>query len=53
MVEQAALVLIGFSWIAAAVLLAAGVSMPASLAQSRFARMFVAILIGRGDLVKQ
>jgi AraC-like DNA-binding protein len=45
MFEQAAIALIGFSWIAAAVLLAAGRSIPAASAQSRFARTFAAILI--------
>lgn len=45
MYEQAALVLIGFSWVAAAVLLTAGLSMPAAIAQSRFVRAFGAILL--------
>lgn len=43
--DSAARALIAFSWVAAAVLLAAGVSMPSALAQGRFARVFGGLLI--------
>ena len=45
MLEAAAHVLIGFSCVAAMVLLAAGLSMPAAQSQTPFARAFAAILI--------
>ena len=44
-IEPAAFVLIGFSWVAAAVLLAAGPAMAAGLAQTRAARALAALLI--------
>jgi len=45
MLELVARSLIAFSWVATAILLAAGLSMPAALAQSRFARVFGALLV--------
>lgn len=45
MLEDLTRALIGFSWVAAGVLLAAGRSMPAAAAQSRFARVFATVLV--------